>query len=110
MNMKRMLRTMPVRIIRFPRLLLALLFLSFVHLPACTAQNVEPFTFLRDYVGLNEDQIAASRNGKSIAQVVESRTRHPVFLFGSVYVRPIPRKYYNLPSTLEQLPKRPRSL
>ena len=108
--MKRMLRTMPVRIIRFPRLFLALLFLSFVHLPACNAQNVEPFTFLRDYVGLKEDQIAAIRNGKAIAKVVESRTPDEVFVFGSVYVRSTPEKYLKLASDMDELRKLPSYL
>jgi len=40
-------------------LVLALLLLSLVNLPASNAQNVEPFKFFRDYVGLKEDQIAA---------------------------------------------------
>src|SRR5258706_2829222 len=74
MNMKRMLRTMPVGIIRFPRLFLALLFLSFVHLPACNAQNVEPFIFFRDYVGLKEAQIPAFGNGKGMAKEEKPRT------------------------------------
>jgi len=86
MNTKGMPRTMLVRI-RFPRVLLALLLLSFVHLPASNAQNTEPFKFFRDYVGLKEDQIAAIRNGKAVAKVVESRTPDEVFVFGSVYVQ-----------------------
>jgi len=101
---------MPVRIIRFPRLFLALLFLSFVHLPACNAQNVEPFIFLRDYVGLKEDQIAAIRNGKAIAKVVESRTPDEVFVFGSVYVRSTPEKYLKLASDIDELRKLPSYL
>src|SRR5260370_10008974 len=97
MNMKRMLRTMPVRIIRFPRLFLALLFLSFVHLPACNAQNVEPFIFLRDYVGLKEDQIAAIRNGKAVAKGVESRTPDELVIFGSGHVNSMPQASLNPP-------------
>jgi hypothetical protein len=70
MNMKGMPRTMLVRI-RFSRLFLPLLLLSLVHLPASNAQDVEPFKFFRDYVGLKEDQIAAIRNGKAVAKVVD---------------------------------------
>jgi len=55
--------------------------LSLVQLPASNAQNVEPFKFFRDYVGLKEDQIAAIRNGKAVAKVVESRTPDEVFVF-----------------------------
>ena len=71
--------------IRFIRLSLALLLVSFVHLPHSNAQNVEPFKFFRDDVGLKEDQIAAIRDGKAVAKVVESRTPDEVFVFGSVY-------------------------
>ena len=47
----------------FLRTILAALLL--VQLPASNAQNVEPFKFFRDYVGLKEDQIAAIQNGKA---------------------------------------------
>jgi hypothetical protein len=50
----------------FLRALLAALLL--VQLPASNAQNVEPFKFFRDYVGLKEDQIAEIQNGKAIAR------------------------------------------
>ncbi len=99
-------RTMLVRI-RFPRVLLALLLLSFVHLPASNAQNTEPFKFFRDYVGLKEDQIAAIRNGKAVAKVVESRTPDEVFVFGSVYVQSTPEKYLKLASDIDALRKLP---
>ena len=109
MSVKRMPRTMLVRI-RFPRLFLALLLLSFVHLPASNAQNVEPFKFFRDYVELKEDQIAAIRNGKAVAKVVESRTPNEVFIFGSVYVQSTPEKYLNLASDIDQLRALPNYL
>jgi len=79
--------------------LLALLLLSFVHLPASNAQNTEPFKFFRDYVGLKEDQIAAIRNGKSGCKVVESRTPDEVFVFGSVYVQSTPKNTSSLRRT-----------
>src|SRR5258707_3474920 len=109
MNMKGMPRTMLVRI-RFPRLFLALLLLSFVHLPASNAQNVEPFKFFRDYVGLKEDQIAAIRNGKAVAKVVESRTPDEVFVFGAVYVQSTPEQYLKLASDIDELRKLPSYL
>ena len=68
--------------IRFSRVLLFALLLSLVRLPASHAQNDEPFTLFRDYIGLNEDQIKAIRNGKAVAKVIESRTPDEVFVFG----------------------------
>src|SRR6185369_6429999 len=77
--------------IRSPRLFLALLLPSFVQLPASNAQNVEPFKFFRDYLGLKEDQIAAIRNGKAVAKVVESPLRM--------------RCLYSAPCTCSRLPR-----
>jgi len=70
MNMKGMPRTMLVKI-RFPKLFPVLRLLSLVQLPASNAQNVEPFKFFRDYVGLKEDQIAVIRNGKVVVRVAK---------------------------------------
>jgi hypothetical protein len=109
MNMKGMPRTMLVRI-RIPKLFPALLLLSLVQIPASNAQNVEPFKFFRDYVGLKEDQIAAIRNGKAVAKVVESRTPDEVFVFGSVYVQSTPEKYLKLASDIDALRKLPSYL
>ena len=109
MNWKGMLRLMPTKT-RFPRWLLTLLLLLFVHIPACKAQSVEPFKFFRDYVGLKEDQIAAIRKGRAVAKVVESRTPDEVFVFGSVYVQSTPEKYLKLASDIDALRKLPSYL
>jgi hypothetical protein len=107
--MKGMPRPMLIRI-RFPRVILVLLLLSLVQLSASNAQNVEPFKFFRDYVGLKEDQIAAIRNGKAVAKVVESRTPDEVFVFGSVYVQSTPEKYLKFASDIDELRKLPSYL
>jgi hypothetical protein len=87
-----------------------LLLSSHVQLPACDAQDVEPFKFFRDYVGLKEDQITAIRNGKAVAKVLESRTPDEVFVFGSVYVQSTPEKYLKLASDIDALRKLPSYL
>jgi len=92
----------------FLRTILAALLV--VQLPASNAQNVEPFKFFRDYVGLKEDEIAAIRNGKAVAKVVESRTPDEVFVFGSVYVQSTPEKYLKLASDIDALRKLPSYL
>jgi len=96
--------------IRFSRLFPALLLLSLVHLPASNAQDVEPFKFFRDYVGLKEDQIAAIRNGKVVAKIVETRSPDEVFVFGSVYVQSTPERYLKLASDIDALRKLPSYL
>ncbi len=95
---------------RFPKLFPALLLLSLVQTPASNAQNVEPFKFFRDYVGLKEGQIAAIRGGKAVAKVVESATPDEVFVFGSVYVQSTPEKYLKLASDIDALRKLPSYL
>ena len=96
--------------IRFPEVLLLSILLLLVQLPASNAQDVEPFKFFRDYVGLHEDQITAIRNGKAVAKIVESRTPDEVFVFGSVYVKSTPDKYLRLASDLEELRRLPNYL
>ena len=96
--------------LRFPKALLFLLLLSIGRIPCSKAQDVEPFKFFRQYVGLKEDQIAAIRNGKAVARVVESRTPDEVFVFGSVYVRSTPDKYLNFASNIDELRKLPSYL
>jgi hypothetical protein len=95
---------------RFPEMLFAAVLLLFVQPPVCNAQDVEPFKFFRDYVGLHEDQITAIRNGKAVAKIVESRTPDEVFVFGAVYVKSTPEKYLKLASDLEELRKLPNYL
>ena len=81
-----------------------------VQLPASDAQNLEPYKFFRDYVGLKEDQIAAIRSGKAVAKIVESRTPDEVFVFGSVYVHSTPERYLKLASDIDALRKLPSYL
>ena len=96
--------------VRFSRVLLAALLLSFVQPPASNAQGVEPFEFFRNYIGLHEDQIRAIRNGKAVAKIVESTAPDEVFVFGSVYVQSTPEKYLKLASDPEELRKLPNYL
>jgi len=74
------------------------------------AQNAEPSRFFREYVGLNDDQIAAILNGKAIAKIVESRTPDEVFVFGAVHVESTPDKYLKFASDVDSLRKLPSYL
>jgi hypothetical protein len=96
--------------IRFPDVLLIALLLLFIQLPASNAQDVEPFKFFRDYIGLHEDQITAIRNGQAVAKIVESRTPDEVFVFGSVYVKSTPDKYLKFALDLDELRRLPNYL
>jgi hypothetical protein len=78
--------------------------------PATSAQDIEPFKFFREYVGLTEEQISEIRNGKPVAKVVESPTPDDVFVFGAVYVKATPESYLKLASNVDALRKLPSYL
>jgi hypothetical protein len=73
-------------------------------------QTPEPLRFFREYVGLNDQQIATIRSGKALARVLESRTPDEVFVFGAVYVGSTPEKYVKLASNIDSLRKLPNYL
>ena len=102
-------RKMSIRT-RCARTFLCGLLFSFIPLPVCRAQTAEPFKFFRDYIGLKDDQIAAIRNGKALAKVMESSTPDEVFVFGSVYVQSTPEKYLELAANIDDLRKLPNYL
>src|SRR5712692_3074318 len=90
-------------------LLISLLFLRGLAFGA-NDQAAEPVKFFREYVGLNDDQIAAIRKGKAIAKILESRTPDEVFVFGSVYITSTPERYLRLASDMDALRKLPSYL
>jgi hypothetical protein len=73
-------------------------------------ETPEPHRFFREYVGLNDDQIATIRKGKALARVLESRTPDEVFVFGAVYVESTPEEYLKLASNIDSLRKLPNYL
>ncbi len=78
--------------------------------PVASGQSAEPSKFFREYVGLNEDQIAAIRSGKAVAKILDSRTPEEVFVFGAVYVKSTPEDYLKLASDVDGLRKLPNYL
>jgi hypothetical protein len=70
----------------------------------------DPHRFFREYVGLNDQQIATVRSGKALARILESWTPNEVFVFGAVYVESIPEKYVKLASNIDSLRKLPNYL
>ena len=70
----------------------------------------EPFKFFREYVGLNDEQIAEIRSGKAVARILDSRTADEVFVFGAVYVQSTPEDYLKLASDVDALRKLPNYL
>jgi hypothetical protein len=95
--------------VQFALAFLSILLLSGMGLGA-SDQGPEPSKFFREYVGLNDGQIAAIRRGQAIAKILESPTPDEVFVFGSVYVESTPEDYLNLASDIDALRKLPSYL
>jgi hypothetical protein len=73
-----------------------------------TAADVSKF--FRQYIGLNDEQVTAIRNGQAVAKVLDSPTADDVFVFGAVYVRSTPEAYLTLASDIDALKKLPNYL
>lgn len=70
----------------------------------------EPYGFFRQYIGLNDDQVAAIRSGRALAKILDSRTADEVFVFGAVYVEATPENYLRLAGDVAALRKLPSYL
>jgi hypothetical protein len=66
--------------------------------------------FFQQYIGLNDEQIAAIRNGQPVAKILDSPTADEVFVFGAIYVRSTPEEYLKLASDIDALKKLPNYL
>ncbi len=66
--------------------------------------------FFRQSVGLNEDQIAAIRNGQAVAKATPSRIPDEIFLFGAVYIHAAPEAYVSFANDFDRLRKLPTYL
>ena len=91
---------------------LALLVFGLLPLFAAWAQGNERTVeqFFREYVGLNDEEIAQIRSGKAVAKILDSPTADEVFVFGAVYVQSNPDDYLRLASDVDSLRKLPNYL
>jgi hypothetical protein len=72
--------------------------------------NPQLQTFLRQNIGLSQDQIAAIRNGEPFAKAFQSRTPDEVFLIGTVYIHAGPDAYLRFARDFDRLRKLPNYL
>lgn len=66
--------------------------------------------FFRQSIGLNENQIAAIRNGQAVAKATPSRIPAEIFLFGAVYIHAAPEAYVLFANDFDRLRKLPSYL
>lgn len=63
--------------------------------------------YLKQNIGLSDDQIAGIRNGQPVAKVLPSRTPDEIIVFGAVYVNADPASYVKYAYDWDRLRKTP---
>jgi len=56
----------------------------------------EPYTFFKQYIGLNDDEIAGIEAGKAVAQALPTSAPSEVAVFGAIYINDSPENYLKL--------------
>lgn len=53
---------------------------------SCAGQTGEPYTFFKESIGLQDDQIADIKRGKAVTKPLSTKTPDEVAVFGAVYI------------------------
>ena len=87
------------------RLRIAVLFGLIAGLASISLSQSNPDlrTYFKDYIGLNDDQIAAIRKGEAVAKNLQSRTADEIFVFGAVYIKAEADSYLKLSRDFDRL-------
>jgi len=93
---------------RFPTFLLLLLSITAQNSASQTVRDLD--SFLREDVGLTDEQIANIRAGKAVVKAVQSPTPDKVFLFGAIYIQAAPESYVNFHNDFDRLRRLPKYL
>jgi hypothetical protein len=96
--------------IQFAATLLFILFLCKVGMAANDDDRAEPYSFFRDYVGLNAEQIQSISNGKALAKILDAGAADQILVFGAVHIDATPERYLKLASDVDALRKLPSYL
>src|SRR5215470_7029213 len=89
------------------RMVALLVVVAAISWPGFSQSNPDLQAFFRQNIGLNEDQIAAIRNGQAVTKAVPSRAPPEVFLFGAVYIHAAPEAYVRFAHDFDRLRKLP---
>jgi hypothetical protein len=92
------------------RIAALLLVMEATPLPGFSQSNPKLQTFFQVNIGLDQDQIAAIRNGQPVAKSLPSRTPAEVFLFGAIYIHAAPEAYLLFAHDFDRLRKLPSYL
>src|SRR5271154_6500443 len=84
-----------------------LILISGITWVAFSQANPDLRTYFKEYIGLNDNQIAAIRDGQAVTKTLESRTADEIFVFGAVYIHATPESYLKFSRDFERLRKLP---
>ena len=70
----------------------------------------EPQTFFREQVGLSDEQIARIARGKAVAKELPTATPAEILVFGAVFVKASPERYFQLAMDMGRLRRSPSYL
>lgn len=77
---------------------------------ACVGQTSEPETFFKQYIGLQDDQIADIQHGKAVTKVLSTKTAAEVAVFGAVYIHASVEDYLKAAQNVNRLRGSPNYL
>ncbi len=87
-------------------ILILILFIGFVFVEGVAGQSQshpELDRFFKQYIGLQDDQIASIEHGQSVAQVLPTPESSEVAVFGAVYIKAFPEDYLKAAQNLDSL-------
>jgi hypothetical protein len=77
-----------------------LLFLFWAMRPGVSQTHREPYTFFKQYIGLNDDEIASIEAGKAVAKILPTPAPSEVIVFGAIHIDASPESYLKLMQNL----------
>jgi hypothetical protein len=73
---------------------------------SCVAQaGREPYTYFKQFIGLQDDQIAAIQHGQAVTKVISSKTPSEIAVFGAIYIKASPEAYLKAAQNVDALRK-----
>ena len=78
--------------------------------PVLGQPNLDVPAFLRQNIGLTQNEISSIQAGNPVAKALPVRTPAEVYLFGAVYIRATPENYFRYATNSDTLRKLPLNL
>lgn len=78
---------------------------------SCFGQTrYEPYTFFKEFIGLQDDQVTAIQHGKAVTKMLATKTPSEIAVFGAIHINASPEEYLKAAQNLDALRKSPNYL